>query len=767
MNINRLLPRLPIRAKLAIAFAMLATVPLVFTGVLGTFLTLRHIEAGATATLEFDLQTARERTERLMAAAQEDMHYLTATVLRPALTGTAGQTPVGLDTSLVEFVRAKPVFAQIKLFDQHGGLVALGRAWGSGGQRARVRGTYYVYRARDLRPGEDLIIPAEIAAESESAGVTAVPVISVITPLHDSAGALLGVGVGEVYAARVFEALESGSPSLRGVSAIVGLDGRFLYHSERKRDWRSLLAPEPTFKLSTELGSQLADTILAGRAGAVQSADGRLISYTPLRIPSIGLSPLVLYRAIPLSVINAPVRSFLWGVGIGGVLVLWVALALAMLAANQFTRPIYRLRESAREIAGGRFPEPLNIETSDELEELAADFNHMAKQLREHTEHLEDLVALRSSALREAHAELEEILANSEDAIVRVENDGRIRVWNQGAEKLFGYSAAEAAGQYIDRLILPAGKEHREEASLIEQELGRRGSLLDYHTTRARKDGTAVEVSLSQTVISDASGSPLGYTVIIRDVSRHKELQKQMLRSERLVAAGRLAAGIAHEINNPIGIILNRLECLDIDIQQRSQMRSLRDDLRVIRHQTERVGEVARRLLSLVRDVPKVREPLNVNQIVGRVIEFLQPTLEKKFLAIDLRLANDLKTIEGSAHDVEIVLLNLLLNAIDASSEGGTITVATRMREDGGEVELEVADTGCGVATDVLEKIFEPFFTTKEGPRGTGLGLAVVRHVVQAHGGDVAVESELGSGSRFIVNLPVRPQVRRWRLEES
>ena len=187
------------------------------------------------------------------------------------------------------------------------------------------------------------------------------------------------------------------------------------------------------------------------------------------------------------------------------------------------------------------------------------------------------------------------------------------------------------------------------------------------------------------------------------------------------------------------------------------RLERMRDDLRVIRDQTERVGEVARRLLALARDEPDVREAFDLNELIGRVVHFLEPTLGRKALRIDLDLASDLPTIHASQNGLEIVVLNLMLNAVDASHEGGAIGVLTRADGPDVRVRLQVSDQGIGIKEEHLERIFEPFFTTKEGPRGTGLGLAVTRSVVQSHGGEVTVTSALRAGSCFTVTLPPQP----------
>lgn len=763
VNVNKFFPRLPIRVKLAIAFAALATIPLAITGALGTRITLSYIDSSARAGLDHELKSAAERTEHFLAAVQEDVSYLAGGVFAPVLRRRS-RPGVSLDSLVRAFLRAKPAFIQVKLFDAEGELILLARAVRSvtDEEKESAGGAYYIYRAQSLRAGERLLLPVEIRSWTEGA----VAAIAVLHPIRDAAGELAGVAVGEAYASMLFTALESGSPQFAETTGLVGADGRFLYHSERKSDWSSLLATSPDAHLLSEFDEDVARQIVAGEAGTVTTESGRLVSYMPLRIQSPGEDTgLFLYRSIPISAIQQPARRFLWGVGTGGVVVLALALVLAVAAATQFTNPIYQLREGARRLADGEFRHELAVETNDELEDLAVDFADMAERLREHTQGLEDLVASRTADLREAHTELQEILTSSEDAIIRLEVDDRVRVWNKGAEKLFGYKAAEAIGRDVNELLLPPNGEGRRQAARIERELRRRGSLVDYHTTRVRKDGRCLVVSLSQTVIRSAAGEPLGSTLIIRDVTQQTELEKQIVRSERLAAAGRLAAGIAHEISNPIGIILNRLELMDLESTEGGSDHQDRDDLRVIRDQTERVGEVARRLLSIARDEPQEPQPVDLNDLLVRTVKFLEPTLAKRGLEIEWDLAPNLPVILASPQGLEIVVLNLLLNALDASSEGGRISAATRVAADYGSVELVVTDFGSGIPPELIEHIFEAFFTTKSQPKGTGLGLAITRNIVQTHGGDVSVESELGAGSRFTVTLPVQPKRAKWKQD--
>jgi PAS domain S-box-containing protein len=755
-NLNKLFPRLSIRSKLAVAFALLATTPLLIVSAVGTHITLRQIETSASASLDHDLVTARGQTERTLRAAVEDLVFLSETHLREGIEKRVDFA--SFEWATRTFLGLNKAFFQIKLFAADGEPMVATSAIGLGpSDPSRASGgAYYTMRARGLERGQHLLLPVEIRGVGDGGdSVEAIPAIAIVYPLRDEDDRLLAVAVGEAYASELFGSLEYGSPQLAGVTGLIDGQGQFLYHSERKSDWNTLLAND---NLDSDFESQVAQQILAGTPGSVRTARDELVSFVPLDLVGPDGRPLLIYRAVPTSLFDQPSRSFLRNARFGSLLVLLIAVLLAIVAANQFTRPIYQLRGGARHLAAGDFDHELDIATNDELEDLAADFTRMADRLHGQQEILEDQVAERTAALQEAHAELEEIFAHSDDAILRLDPDGRVRVWNRGAEKIFGYTEREAIGRVVNDLLMPPGEAGRQKAKHISQEVQRNGALLNYQTNLLREDGNPVDVSLSQTIIQGDSREPLGYTLIIRDVTQQKAFEKQLLKSERLAAAGRLAAGVAHEINNPIGIAVNRLDCLELEMNEQCAECFAREDLQVVRAQTERVGEVARRLLSIARSEPARSVPLDLSGLVGGVIAFLQPGLEKRGLDFEWDLSVDLPTIKGSPRGLESVAMNLLLNAADASRPGETIRVATRAVNGGRKVELEVTDTGAGISPDLVDRIFEPFFTTKVEPWGTGLGLAVTRGIVEEHSGEILVESRPGEGSRFIVRLPVEAE---------
>ncbi|MFQ5889383.1 MAG: ATP-binding protein [Gemmatimonadota bacterium] len=760
MNLNKLFPRLSIRAKLAIAFASLSLVPLAVTGVLGTRVTLRNIRAQAKATLEHDLEMAEQQTERSLEEVERSVTYLALHVLGPLLAPSEEVDWEAAASTVSSFLTYTPALFRVKVVDANGRLLFVGRAGGyepPGPEGYEAGGMYYALRARGLRQGERLMLPVELRGDgSAGEGVATIPAVAILLPVMDADGTLRGAVIGEAYASVLFARLELGSPHLKGVTGLVDSDGLFLYHSERKRDWASLLASRSEVDLGSDFPAEVTRTILSGSSGTVLASDQGIVSFLPLQLSELGMRPLILYRVVPLSALEAPARRFLHWVAVGALVVLVLVLGLAVLAAHQLTRPIYQLSQGARRLARGLSQPPLQIATNDELEDLAADFSAMARALAEQRQKLEELVAERTLALREAHAELSGILEHSADAIVGLDLEGRIRVWNRGAEDLFGYAASEAVGVNVDALLLPGGEDWKSEAAFIRREAAEQGAVVNFHTKRVARDGQPFPVSLTQTVIRDDEGCPLGFSLIIRDTRLQAKLEEQMRHSERLAAVSVMTAGVAHELGNPLAVIGNRIECMEREIRERGEGSFLEDDLAVLREHTDRLDGVIRDLLSFAHEDHEEPVRVALGEVVERVTSLLKRTYMAREVELETRLDDQLPLLMGNLKAIETVCMNLLLNALDATPPGGTVTVEARRSREGDTVELEVRDTGHGVPAELRNRIFEPFFTTKRSGHGTGLGLSVCRSIVERHRGRIWVESREGHGSRFVVSLPLR-----------
>jgi PAS domain S-box-containing protein len=345
--------------------------------------------------------------------------------------------------------------------------------------------------------------------------------------------------------------------------------------------------------------------------------------------------------------------------------------------------------------------------------------------------------------------EMAAIVECSDDAIFSTSPEGIITSWNRGAERLYGYRAEEAVGSPVILLTPP---ERLEETEHNRQVLNRGGSVASYETERMRKDGTHVPVLLTVSPLRNAEGKIVGASAIARDISAQRHSEEAVRRREKLATAGRLAASIAHEINNPLEAVLNLLYLARNDPRQAEQY------LAMAEQEVGRVARLAQQTLGFVRDTssPGRMDPAN---IVDEVLQLYSRKLEGKNILVTRRYRGG-SQISGYPGELRQLLANLLVNSVDAMPEGGSLQVrvtAGRQWSNGRDgIRLTVADNGSGIPQDSLRRIFEPFYTTKKDA-GTGLGLWVSRGVVQKHGGSIRVRSRADgarTGTVFLIFLP-------------
>jgi PAS domain S-box-containing protein len=342
------------------------------------------------------------------------------------------------------------------------------------------------------------------------------------------------------------------------------------------------------------------------------------------------------------------------------------------------------------------------------------------------------------------------IVESSDDAIMAKDLDGIITSWNAAAARLFGYEADEIIGQSVLKLIPP---ELQDDEPEILRKLRAGGRIDHYETQRMGKDGSRVEVSLTISPIKNADGQVIGASKIARDITDRKRAEAALIQTEKLAAVGRMAAAIAHEVNNPLEAITNLAYLLtrhrSLDEEARGYARTLLDEV-------GRVSHITKQTLAFYRYSARP-EPIDLPELLDSMLELHRPAMVKKNIRVLRTYRHQPAVVNGFAAELRQVFANLILNAIDALPHEGRLRVKVEGASGSrGEVRITIADNGCGIAPQGVARLFQPFFTTKGG-RGNGLGLWVSDGIVRRHGGRIRVHSSTTpgrSGSVFTVALP-------------
>jgi PAS domain S-box-containing protein len=339
------------------------------------------------------------------------------------------------------------------------------------------------------------------------------------------------------------------------------------------------------------------------------------------------------------------------------------------------------------------------------------------------------------------------IIRSSDDAIISKTLDGVIRSWNPAAERMFGYQAHEIVGKSILHLIPP--ELHPEEEEILSR-IRAGDHVSHYITTRVRKDGRRIEISLTISPIQNGKGELVGASAIKRDITRQRELEAQVRQTQKMEALGQLAGGIAHDFNNILTIIQGFAAFLTRAVPPGMPGH---EDAQGISRATERASRLTEQLLAFSRHQSVRAEIFDLSSLVQETAALLERLLGEQ-IELALRLAETPVYVHADRGQLSQVVINMALNARDAMPDGGALTLGTHLDPVARLAVLSVRDTGRGMDHATRARLFEPFFTTKPRGQGTGLGLATAYGIVSKSGGHIEVDSEPGRGSVFRVVLP-------------
>lgn len=383
------------------------------------------------------------------------------------------------------------------------------------------------------------------------------------------------------------------------------------------------------------------------------------------------------------------------------------------------------------------------------------------EQLLEIVEELLSRHAVQGDELREraGRTPLQELLASivedSDDAILSKNLDGTILTWNKAAERMYGYRPEEVIGKNVSLLLPP---DRPQEVCEILQRL-RLGEKIEHYETRRRtKDGGILYVSLTISPVRDAQGKVFGASTIARDITQTKMAEEALRNSERLAVAGRMAATVAHEINNPLETVTNVLYLLS---RNATLDEGARKYLKIADEELRRIAQITRSTLGLYRERDTKPGAVNLSEMIDNLLMFYQRQVQSLGVKVEKRF-DSVGRVVGVSGELRQVIANLLANAIDALSVAGTAlkmhvyeSADWRNLSKRG-IRVVVADDGPGINSETQVNLFRPFYTTK-GQKGTGLGLWVSRGIVTKHGGTIRLRSRTGTrhGTCFAVFLPV------------
>ncbi len=368
--------------------------------------------------------------------------------------------------------------------------------------------------------------------------------------------------------------------------------------------------------------------------------------------------------------------------------------------------------------------------------------------VRDMTDHL-----LQQQRLDEYQRYIENILHDAADAIIVLDAEDRIRLWNRGAEALYGWRADEIIGQPIT-VIVPDDPASIRQIEWINRQVREEGYVRNFQAQRRARDGRLVLISITRTAIRNEHGEYIGSSVIARNITEEKRMEQQLIQSEKLSAVGKLAAGIAHEVATPLTSISSLAQYL----RELTSDPSYKEKLTTIQNEIERIARTVRELVDFSRPIDQEISTLRINHVVQEAVRIVRFDRRIKRKTLQVHLADELPEIRAGFDQLLQVFINLLLNAADAleNKKDGKIIISTA--QDSGHVLIRVRDNGEGIPEENLSRIFEPFFTTKKKGKGTGLGLWVSYNIIKSYAGEIHVESTPGQGSTFSIRLPVQPK---------
>ena len=498
-------------------------------------------------------------------------------------------------------------------------------------------------------------------------------------------------------------------------------------------------------------------------ADGARFGNDRLLLFRPVMLDSRRIGTI--YICASLNALSVRIQSYVWisALVLGGSLLIAVGLGSGI--QRLISVPILSLAGTAKQISEKKdYSLRARKVNRDELGFLTDSFNQMVADVEERTLALEQANNSMESEIAERRRAEETIreqaalLDKAQDSIFLEELDGGIHYWNQSAVRLYGWSVDEVRSRKAAELLFDSRKPEPPQARATTIKNGEWIGEM----TQITRDNVEVIVESRWTLISDSRGAPKSILYVNSNITERKKLEAQFFRAQRLDSIGRLAGGIAHDLNNLLSPVLMGVSLLKEEVTSETG----KSFLDIIQTSAQRGADILKHVLTFARGVGGDRTHIQVRHLIKEMGDFIRETFPRNIL-FSSHVAPDLHVIQGDATQIHQIFMNLCVNSRDAMPNGGTLLIeannhtldpnhpatASGLRA-GAYISIKIVDSGSGIPPGSMDKIFDPFFTTKDVGKGTGLGLSVVFGIVKTHGGLITVDSAPGKGTSIEILLP-------------
>jgi PAS domain S-box-containing protein len=440
------------------------------------------------------------------------------------------------------------------------------------------------------------------------------------------------------------------------------------------------------------------------------------------------------------------IDKVLRNIGIGGVIFILLIHFIGLFINNTIIKrlvfnPIDKLIEGTKQISKGNYDLKIYTGTEDEFSKLAEAFNEMSEKIKNNI-----IEILEKQKEIELHKnKLETIIENIADGLFVTNTSDIIIEFNKSAEKITGYNRNEVIGKHCEEVF---------KTDLCKKTCALRNikkEIVNRETTLITKEGKERIVSVSSAIINDIYSNPLFGVQTFKDITDDKKNQAMLLHTEKLAAVGEMVSAIAHEVNNPLTNIIGYSKLL---LNKKDIEKTIYEKIEIINEQANKSAAIVQELLNFSRHPDRETEISDLKSIIENIIKITSIYTYDKDIKISASYSTENNLIlKCNPTKIEQILFNIIINAIQSiESENGEINISVINNEDG-YLEISIRDNGIGIDDKYIHEIFQPFFTTKPKGKGTGLGLFIVRNIIEELGGDIEVQSKLGQGSTFKIKL--------------